>query len=269
MDEDGSVGAPVATDVSVGPFWSPDGSRIAFQRSGIQRSIWETPNEAIYVADSDGRNVHLVASNALSSFVPYAALAIAWSPDGKQLAYTGAGPGGYGLYLVDTSGRWAPVRVPTAGVEVFGGTTWSPDGSRIAFATRADTKQPGGVYTVGPDGAELRRRGDGFGPAWSPDGTLLAFHHLLQAPGPDQYDVAVARSDGGGLRLIPCGCYRGGPASSRLWSSDGTRIAFTSNGPNPVNAIVTVKPDGTDPTRIVFGPRWGAWQPFWQPRSPN
>ena len=82
VEADGTVSLPVATGVSLGPFWSPDGSRIAFQRSR-----WKTESgHAIYVADSDGRNVRRVASNASQ-----VGGGPSWSPDGRLLAYVGMG----------------------------------------------------------------------------------------------------------------------------------------------------------------------------------
>ena len=58
------------------------------------------------------------------------------------------------------------------------GLAWSPDGTRIAFASR----RHGGayeIYTIHPDGTNLvRLTHDDSGnssPVWSPDGTRIAF----------------------------------------------------------------------------------------------
>jgi Tol biopolymer transport system component len=67
----------------------------------------------------------------------------------------------------------------------FGGISYSPDGSRIAFTAEAEAEVAGSraIYTVDTDGSGLRRlpgtRG-GIDPVYSPDGAALAFSRLRQ-----------------------------------------------------------------------------------------
>ena len=56
--------------------------------------------------------------------------------------------------------------------------SWSPDGSRIAFARWEKTVAESGIYLVNPDGTELVQlvqENDACVPTWSPDGTKLLF----------------------------------------------------------------------------------------------
>src|SRR5580765_5744168 len=55
---------------SIAPAFSPDGTRIAFARTGI----------GIVTMNLDGRDVHRLTTNGRDSFP-------AWSPDGKQIAF--------------------------------------------------------------------------------------------------------------------------------------------------------------------------------------
>lgn len=76
------------------PFWSPDGSRLAFVAvSDIEAEIvlLERDGQQTKIVDLEGQNSRM---------------SIAWSPDGKYLAYASAGSPG--LFIVDVSGDGLP-----------------------------------------------------------------------------------------------------------------------------------------------------------------
>ena len=129
--------------------------------------------------------------------------ALAWSPDGKQLALTtGAAievirPDGTGRRAVYRSGA---IRSESS----VHSPAWSPDGSRIVF-TRRDlfpqyqdrfgTPARTEIYSVGAGGSGLVRltgvSGDGlseggaygsFAPSWWPDGSRLFFRRSADGP---------------------------------------------------------------------------------------
>ena len=103
--------------------------------------------------------------------------------------------------------------------------TWSPDGSRIAFAGQGD------IYIANADGTDPRRLttatdNDSYSnPSWSPDGTTIAAEKI-RGPGHRRVDIVLLAIDGSGeTPLTQPGSPRPlnvGPA----WSPDGTRIAF-------------------------------------------
>jgi Tol biopolymer transport system component len=79
------------------------------------------------------------------------------------------------------------------------GVEWSPDGSLIAIAITSD---PEGIYTVRPDGTDLRLLlPGGVSFAWSPDGSLIAYspEDLEHSEG---WGVWVANADGSNPRTI-------------------------------------------------------------------
>ncbi len=109
-----------------------------------------------------------------------------WSPAGDQICFSASGPSGtrqiWRVSMTDTLAvqlTVAPAVVPPSGPTIDRSPRWSPDGTRILFASNRDGRW--GVWTVSPlgeaqgldliaqdrDGAEIRH------PAWSPDGTRI------------------------------------------------------------------------------------------------
>jgi Tol biopolymer transport system component len=134
---------------------------------------------------------------------------------------------------------------------------WSPDGTRIAFASG----QSGGteVWVMNADGSGQTRltnvddRDDS--PSWSPDGTRIAFDSFRD----DNYEVYVMGADGSGQTNIT-----NNPPDSDFgpeWSPDGTRIAFTS-GRDGNFEVYVMNADGTDQTGVTT-PASGE-NPSWQ-----
>jgi Tol biopolymer transport system component len=80
--------------------WSPDGSRIAFNRGVDSADGLGFDPAAIWTMDADGGNRQLLLS------IDAPAIGAAWSPDGSSIAYTQADSDGANAYVVDVdSGR--------------------------------------------------------------------------------------------------------------------------------------------------------------------
>ena len=97
---------------------------------------------------------------------------IAWSPDGREIAFLRVGSGEKpGLFVVkaDGSGQRRLTRNAQAS-----GFAWAPDGQTIAF-----TRVRGGyrdVHVMNADGSGQRRLAQrGIKPRWSPDRQQIAF----------------------------------------------------------------------------------------------
>jgi Tol biopolymer transport system component len=147
----------------------------------------------------------------------------AWSPHGKELAFTTAGYSE--IAAIDV--RTCAVRRVTHGV----GPTWSPDGKQIAFEREDVASGESALFVADSDGddeQELREVGDALGPDWSPSGDRLVFFRY------GARDLFVARPDGSEVhRLTHVGAV-GNPA----WSPDGKRIAVECGGDASLFCIV-------------------------------
>jgi dipeptidyl aminopeptidase/acylaminoacyl peptidase len=102
----------------------------------------------------------------------------AWSPDGKEVAFTTNFTGRYNLWKVPAAGGWPTQLSRSENVEAA--AAWSPDGRWIVF----QQDQAGdGLYNLfavpGSGGAAVNlsntREVSESNPRWSPDGSLLCF----------------------------------------------------------------------------------------------
>ncbi len=109
-----------------------------------------------------------------------------WSPDGKQLVFTGYDGGLSDLYLVNADG--SNLRRLTNDQYADLHPVWSPDGTTIAFATDRgpetdfETLRIGNMRIATYDLATGRidvlpgmEQGKNVSPQWSPDGQAIAF----------------------------------------------------------------------------------------------
>lgn len=89
---------------------------------------------------------------------------------------------------------------------------WSPDGSKIAFASlrNAQHKYNYNIYVVNADGSGLTQLTNDnnvhVSPVWSPDGKTIAFSTLTWDPSdPTGWQIWLMGADGGNPHPIPTG----------------------------------------------------------------
>ena len=171
------------------------------------------------------------------------------------LVFSGsAGPGhGYDLYLVRGDGTGLKRLAAGAGNEVY--AHWSPDGTRIVYASSGSRRSRSGIFVMNADGSGKLYLGDGADPSWSPDGKQILY---------DRFGIerlAVMNADGSGRRLVGVGA----PfwPSFATWAPDG-RIVFvrvrtsgdwSSGGDRPSfgGDLYAVNPDGSGLERLTKG----------------
>jgi Tol biopolymer transport system component len=142
------------------PVWSPDGRKIAFQRTHERR-------HSIYVMNADGSGEQLLARGH----------APAWSPDGRRIAFRSDRDGNGEVYVMKADG--SEQRRLTRNPASDGGPVWSPDGRRILFVRAEFHHGNSEVYVMNADGARqrnlTRNAAEDGSPAWSSDGQKILF----------------------------------------------------------------------------------------------
>ncbi|HZG52880.1 MAG TPA: protein kinase, partial [Pyrinomonadaceae bacterium] len=125
---------------------------------------------------------------------------------------------------------------------------YSPDGTRIAFASNRDGATE--IYVMQADGSGVRRltfnTTEDDCPAWSHDGQKIAF----QSRRDGQMEVYVMDADGSNQRNLT---NSPGEDTRPAWSPDDRRIAFGTNTLDaPTNYdIFTMRADGSDKVKLT------------------
>ena len=247
------------------PVWSPDSARIAFSaRVTPERQPKNAPRVArrlrtflngsgyigdgfwhLFVVDVPDGAVRQITEGEWHHFTP------AWSPDGGRLAFVTTRRADWDLewtwdiYTSDADGN--DLRQLTTSQGVCQGPAWSPDGARIAYYDNRNTgtgsTEDYHLFVMPATGGEATNltghldRGvqaweppaPAIPPLWAPDSqSLLA---VLNFAGNAQcYRVSI---DGEAARVIGGAGSTGWPTMSR----DGTRLAFTWDGPHAPTEI--------------------------------
>ena len=186
--------------------WSPDGTRMAFEgwddsdpsRTGAYTARWADGGDLVRLTAVEGE-VHDIPSD--------------YSPDGTRLVLyrmpdSGEWDIGGSLWVVNVDGTDAH-RLDTEDTVPSWWARWSPDGTRILFAT-ARNQATGALWTVNADGSGLTKVfEDGEGrfaiqPAWSPDGSQIMFplDPIADAFTHPSNGIYVVNADGTGLSLV-------------------------------------------------------------------
>jgi TolB protein len=257
------------------PAWSPRGDRIAFSsRRTYKISIW--------LMNTDGSQLWEMLPG-----LPGANLYPAWSPDGTQIAYVYDNSGEVGIWVAgvpDHPGGEADAPVPVWCCEAFGGAvllshpSWSPDGTRIAFAAAGEGRFTSGqslrdIWVVDANASQpntnlrnlTRSRGaDEQYVRWSPDGNRIVYS------GPNSGDVPmhflqhsafeIDLQAGETRRLVDDAV----DVEAAVWSPDGLWLAYggTYNGNYD---LMLMDMGRTQVLNLTSSSYWDDGIPTWSP----
>lgn len=206
MNSDGSnqhllVNDPAGNDSQ--PSFSPDGSHVIFTRCEATC--------AIFRVQSDGTGLKAVTHfNHNPDVLDFWA---AYSPDGSTIAFTSLTRGGLicAIYLMDADG--SDIRQLTPPEITAWGPMWSPDGTKISFATNFVAIHDEEIWVIDVGGRQLtqltnnNQNWNGYLtgahdilPSWSTEGDAIAFER--DAPDFSASTLYTINADGTGLKAV-------------------------------------------------------------------
>jgi dipeptidyl aminopeptidase/acylaminoacyl peptidase len=203
-----SVRLATGQETSSGPEWSPDGKWIAYQGHAAGK-------EGLVIARPDGSGIKFLAPlQSTNSPLPTTGKRLAWSPDGKRIAFVSAVPGpetaeasgdpivirrylykpdaeegnshfndNRRLHIFEVELASGKIRQLTTGDHYEHSIDWSPNGEEIAFVSNREPNEDQffnyDLFTLNVASGAIRRltatESAEYRPRWSPDGKTLAY----------------------------------------------------------------------------------------------
>jgi dipeptidyl aminopeptidase/acylaminoacyl peptidase len=242
----GTNGAPAVTN---GEIW--------FRRGGGEGGLW------IESIEADGSNRQVLFRDTYAGGTDNVGEAYDWSPDGSRVAfidstrYIGEVPTGssWDVYTMNADGTGR--RQVTDDGAFDAAPSWSPDGSRIAYASdKGDPDRPTcevhvacdrDIFAMNADGSApvqlTNEPGADWQPDWGPDGRIVFVSDRADEAG----DIFVMNADGTGVTRITATPEH---EYQPRWSPDGSHIAFVRSDGNSA-ALFVMESDGSNEIQIA------------------
>ena len=222
--------------IALSPRWSPDGTRI------IYTSFYHSGFPDIFVLDLN--------SNERMTFESFRGTntGARFSPDGRQVAMVLSGEGTTEIYVSDAQGRQVARRTHMDSVKAS--PCWSPDGSRIIFASSPGPQ----LYVMSAGGGGMQRIATGISrfcaePDWSRGNpNKIAFTMKI---GPS-YQIAVYDLSKGRGEQVSKAPFDG---IEPCWLPDGRHLVYSAR--TPYMSVLSILDTETGKSTSISPSRFG------------
>jgi Tol biopolymer transport system component len=255
------------------PDWSPDGSRILFDRIFQPETNSTTVADEVMRINADGtglRQIGVCTGDCVVNDDPQ------YSPDGRQIVYTRlmhVRPSGtlvLGVWVMDADGT-NPRQITQLSAPANSEDhepAWSPDGKKIVFTRLNDTAAPAkhqALFVVPSTGGKPVRITNwtlnAGGANWSPDGARILFQSYRDCSCSQTSQVYTIAPDGSRLTRLT----RTGSNIEPNWAPDGSKIVYAhqpSIGANQLPDLWSMEANGNNKHPVIEGKQWDS-EPDW------
>ena len=217
-----------------------------------------------------------------SLLVGAAAAALALTASSGAPASAGAYPGDNGRITYTESIQGATDQIwsmypndPASKIQLTNNTadntqsSWSPDGSEVAYVRSTADVRLNDIYVANADGSNARPLVQavpfGSSPTWSPDGRKIAYTENLGT-------IKTVDTDGGNKTTLVGADPNGNDfGANPQWSPNGNKIVYSKiiaedlNCPGKITAhIAVMNTDGSGQQQLTSD-RCGSYEPVWSP----
>jgi Tol biopolymer transport system component len=218
--------------LNIAPALSPDGRRLVFLSEREGHSL------ELFLADAEtGRVLRRLLKHPLDPHfdsLQFIHSAGAWDASGRRFAIAAVRRGQAVVSILDVDGGRIEREIRLPSLEEVLNPTWSPDGTRLAFAAIHGGLTDLFVYDLAADRLTALTD-DAFAelhPAWSPDGASIAFvTDRFSTRLPDlewgDYRLATYVLETGAVEPLPC--FPGAKNVNPQWGARGRVLYFLSD----------------------------------------
>ena len=227
-----------------GPTWSPDGNSVIYEKHEFKA---RPQNKPLYGWDAEWEYRHTDVFPALARD---GTLAITWKQQGNSSIVTMKPDGSDKRTVFNPADHGLEPRFLDMGLAGAFQPTWSADSQWLAFGVghwffQRETHKAS-IMRVRRDGSGLEKLTDGTVhsgfPSYSADGKQLVFRTF----GPGNMGLRILDVESKSIRILTTE-----PDNLPGWSPDGRRIVFTRRGADGNMDVYTIRPDGSQVTRLT------------------
>ncbi len=210
---------------------APDGKRIAFDARG---AVWSVPAKT-------GITKRLTQTTGVHD------RDVAWSPDGKYIAFISDRTGEDEIWLVNQDGSSEPVQITKNGDTYKYSPIWSPDSKKLLWSDKLLRIQYVDIETKAVTLVSQAKSWEFREYNWSPDSKWITYIYPERRSVSRVYIYELTSKN---AYPVTDGWY---DASGPVFSSDGKYLFFTSNRDfNPVYSWTEWNHAYTDMTKVYF-----------------